>query len=247
VSYDLRGLDVTVVLTSCGRLNELAQTLAGFHQHFIPEHFIVIDDKADSAIATMLARDYPHIEIVLNSPQLGQFKSIDKAYGLVKTKYIFHMEDDWSISAANNIQSALYLLEKTSDLSCICLRSLDDLKAKLKKRVENITFENEEFVKMAHGAHPEYFGITFNPMLIKRETWENVKPLAQFKTEEAISLHFKKQRKTIAYFKNGQITHIGINKHVEDPTQPKRARGFLARLKRSIEKRINRIKRKFQP
>lgn len=42
------------------------------------------------------ASKYPQFfKVILNSEKLGQIASIDKAYGEVTTKYVYHLEDDW--------------------------------------------------------------------------------------------------------------------------------------------------------
>ena len=46
-------------------------------------------------------------KIIYNDVNIGQCKSIDKAYELVDTEYIFHCEDDWEFTSPNFIINLL--------------------------------------------------------------------------------------------------------------------------------------------
>lgn len=245
MSYDLRQHDITVVLTSCGRKDVLLQTLAGFHKYYKPARFIVIEDKADKDIERAVKAAFPNIEMVLNSPQLGQMASIDKAYSMVTSKYIFHMEDDREPSGYNNIADCLALLDKNECLSGICLNNMVDVPQKYWK-YDELKEGDTTFYYMQVKAHPEWFGYSFNPSLLKREIWLQHQPFKGFVTEENLSLKMKVLNKSVAYVIPGFFQHIGYNMHVNDPMQPKRKRNFWGRQMRSIEKRWNRLKRKFQ-
>ena len=37
-------------------------------------------------------------EVLVNKKRMGQLFSIDKAYSIVATEYIFHCEDDWVLA-----------------------------------------------------------------------------------------------------------------------------------------------------
>ena len=37
-------------------------------------------------------------DVLVNKKRMGQLFSIDKAYSLVTTEYIFHCEDDWVLA-----------------------------------------------------------------------------------------------------------------------------------------------------
>ena len=90
--------NITFVLTSCGRYDLLRYTLKSFLQyntHYPIEKYIIIEDGAYNNELGQVMNEYPWMEWIVNGKRIGQIKSIDRAYSLVKTEYIFHCEDDW--------------------------------------------------------------------------------------------------------------------------------------------------------
>ena len=71
--------------------------------------------------------------------------------------------------------------------------------------------------------------------------WREHGPYEHFKTEEGLSQFAKGRGLRIAMLIPSLADHIGDERHAEDPFQPKRAKTPLARLKRSIAKRWERI------
>ena len=49
----------------------------------------------------------------------------------------------------------------------------------------------------------------------------------------------------MTFLNPGSAVHIGGEAHVEDPFRKARAKGFLPKLKRSIDKRLTRLRRRF--
>ena len=91
--------EVTLIITSCNRNNLLSKTLcsfAKFNTYPIKECIIVEDS---SFILDISRLDIPHLDypirVISNRKNIGQVRSIDRAYAEVKTPYIFHCEDDW--------------------------------------------------------------------------------------------------------------------------------------------------------
>jgi len=90
--------DVTVVLTACNRADLLEKTLDSFFEMntYPLKRFIIIDDGMNFGCNDFIKEKYDFpIELIYNDPKLFQIKSIDYAYSLIDTEYIFHMEEDW--------------------------------------------------------------------------------------------------------------------------------------------------------
>lgn len=89
--------DLTVVLTSCRRPDLLIGTLDSFFStnDYPLREFIIIEDSDDESVWAIPAR-YPEqpIRVILNGVNIGQHRSIDRAYSEVQTPYILHLEDD---------------------------------------------------------------------------------------------------------------------------------------------------------
>ena len=44
-----------------------------------------------------------YVTVIVNKKHLGQFKSIDRIYQDIKTKFVLHLEDDFQALPNNNI------------------------------------------------------------------------------------------------------------------------------------------------
>jgi hypothetical protein len=110
--------DVTVVLTSCNRPELLEKTLISFIKYNtyrnIKETIIIDDSGIYGCNNIVLNKPYlnPYLKIlniksIYNKTNIGQIQSIDKAYSYVKTKYIFHCEEDWEFLQTGFIEKSL--------------------------------------------------------------------------------------------------------------------------------------------
>jgi len=235
--------DVTLVLTSCGRFDLLVETLesleaaepTGF------AHRIIIEDSADAAMAAQIRARFPDYELIFNQPNLGQMRSIDRAYGAVTTPYVFHCEDDWRFEPRPFLDQCRSVLETHPEVSVACVRKPAELHPKFQARLVSL---EEGVAIMPPDAHPEWFGYSFNPSLVRLDTWRRYGPFAAHGSEEVLSYRLKKDGFTLAFLTPGSAVHIGGEAHVEDPFRKARARGFWPKLMRSIDKRMTRLRRK---
>lgn len=236
--------EYTIVLTSCGRFDLLTETLKSLFNSLDipPTRTIVIEDTGNAEVERAVTDlKYP-VEVVLNNPQLGQMKAIDKAYALVTTPYIFHCEDDWRFLRSDFLKESMTILQACADASMVCLRPRHELNPLIRNEPK-IDVQGVQCFAQDPTKHPEYFGHSFNPGLRRLEDFKRLGPYAPRGREEDISYYFKKAGFKIYTLEVPAVEHIGNERHVDDPTQPKRARTFFPKLKRSIKKRIKRIKR----
>lgn len=110
--------DVTFVLTSCGRMDLLEQTLDSFFKYneYPIERYLITEDSADPEIfkqcEELNQRKYGgKLEFIFNHDKLGHLMSVDKAYGMVKTPYIFHCQEDWEFLKGDFIKPSIKVLE----------------------------------------------------------------------------------------------------------------------------------------
>tara|TARA_B110000003_G_C16651144_1_gene534162 strand:+ start:227 stop:922 length:696 start_codon:yes stop_codon:yes gene_type:complete len=122
--------EVTVVLTSCARPEFLIRTLESFEKYntYPIKEFIVIEDggchKTEQIINEKLSK-YP-VNFIFNSTNLGQLKSIDKAYAQVTTELVFHLEEDWEFTQPGFIEHSLNHLHRYPKCIMLSLRKFDD-------------------------------------------------------------------------------------------------------------------------
>ena len=207
---------VTTVLTSCGRWDLLSETIGSFLDHHEPGRFLVAEDSGDADFAGRIATTFPMIEVLLNDPRLGQHRSIDRAYGMVETPFILHLEDDWRCDGPMHVEQAAALLGERSELSGVCFRRFRELKLTHRMFARRFTHDGIDYADM-RSAHRDWYGYSFNPSLVRRESWGAHGPLAKYANERVFSRHMKDQGLSVAFQLPGVASHIGSGRSVFDP------------------------------
>lgn len=107
-SKGINSNSVTVTMTSCKRLNLFVPTVNSFLacctdlSDFVYE-WIVVDDNSSEADREFMKITYPFITFVFKSPdQKGHAQSMNIIRDLVKTPWVFHLEDDWQFYVPGN-------------------------------------------------------------------------------------------------------------------------------------------------
>jgi len=223
---------VTLCLTSAGRPDLLRTTLktllAANASSF--QEIIVIDDFASAECEQVVRGLCPRANLLLNHSRLGQHRSVDRMYRLVKTPYIFHCEDDWQFDPMPIISDCLKGLLAIRDASVVCVRALGEyLNKEQMTEAEPVEIEGVRFL-LRSPAVPIWNGFTFNPSLLRRALWEEHGPYERFFKEEDISEHMKARELRVVQLAGGTCRHIGDGRHVDDPFQaPHLDPGRLAR------------------
>ena len=92
------GRRVTLVVTSCGRLPGLRRTIASFlaANTYPIDRYLIMEDSGDVRMAGRVIEEFGDVfDVVVNKRRMGQLFSVDKAYSLVHSDFVFHCEDDW--------------------------------------------------------------------------------------------------------------------------------------------------------
>ncbi|KZK79558.1 hypothetical protein PsAD46_04270 [Pseudovibrio sp. Ad46] len=231
--------DVTLCITSCGRLDLLRETLDSFmprHVQFFADAFLT-EDANSQAVREWLQENYPQFKVFMNAPKLGHLRSVDTMYQEVRTPYIFHGEDDWLFEDVEIISACKKILESDSSISVVCVRQFSDLS---ENQVKNFQINEVDGIKF--GCHPverhaKWGAFTFNPSLLRRSLWEQYGPYVQYETEAGISIRMKQDGLKIAFLDPGSCKHIGWDAHVDDPFQGGKSSKLIKKLMNSIKKR----------
>ena len=123
---------VTIVLTSCNRVELLDNTLESFVKYntYPIYQTLLIDDSGVFHCNSHLCKKYPQLNIteIYNIKNMGQIPSIDKVYAMVKTKWIFHCEEDWQFLEYGFIEKSMKILkeDKTDKIFTVWLRPHND-------------------------------------------------------------------------------------------------------------------------
>ncbi len=234
----------TIVVTSCGRFDLLRETLQSLFANLDrpAARAIVIEDSGDDAVRAAVDGLAMPVEVILNRPQLGQMKALDKVYALVDTPYAMHCEDDWEFFRKGFIAESLAILKARPDVSMVGLRPRAELNTLVREMpVERLG--SLEYFTLDPALHPEYFSYSFNPGMRRVSDIRDMGSLAAIGYEPDVSYAFKQKGFRIANLQQPAVRHIGDGRHVEDPTLPKKAKTPWAKLKRSFEKRMKRWRR----
>lgn len=235
--YKIDSRKFTTVLTSCGRFDLLGETVASFQRHFDVDRVVIAEDSENSQAAGKFAREFPVSDMRVNFPKLGQMGSIDAHYANITTPYIVHLEDDWGFTRSLDLDRVTDFLEARPDISVVCIahRIYDP---RFQKGAKRETHGGIDYFVWDIDTHPKWFSYSFNPSVARHALWREVGPFTKFVTEENLSLFLKERGMRIAMVVPGIADHIGDDRHAHDPFQPKRAKTFLERMKRSIAKRL---------
>jgi hypothetical protein len=207
--------NVTLVLTSCNRLDLLEQTITSIPQYLLSQipKKILIDDSGDKLChSTLLDASYlKDWMIILNPSKIGQPASIDRAYANVHTDYVFHCEDDWGFEDYDFITPSLNILEKYDNLVQVTFR----------KDSPHMAFD-EVYEQGTENAFrvliPDYNGwpgFTYNPNIFRFSAYKKLGS-CEGKTEKDVGLFYKEQGLYTAALERRVVYHLGDGRHVYD-------------------------------
>jgi len=230
--------DITLVVTSCGRFDLLKRTLASFDQFNtadIREVFIT-EDAGDDAVRLAIPEHWlGHCTFLINRPKLGQLASIDLAYGLVKTPYIFHCEDDWAFYRPGFIEDSKTVLEQRPDILQVWLRNyVYDLQV----HSPYIHLGPREMIGGVpcyplQSDKPEWQGFSLNPGLRRIKEYWLCAPYAEFEGEKGLSRRYAQLNLAAVTLEGDAVLHTGFGLHVATAAE---------RLTKARRKRRERIK-----
>jgi hypothetical protein len=236
-------LGITMVITSCGRQDLLAETVKSFEQYApntLDELIIVEDGPADNSFVKELMPTLPKLTL-LNSPvpRRGQLLNIEMAYDQVTTPYIFHCEDDWRFTTPRFIEDSHRILE--AHRSCLMVH-LREHKEQWQVEFNRSWIEETEYRLIDEQGELSYwktrpwiqhdggYGFTFNPGLRRLEDYRQAGgirgPVARrygpfFNVKDGCLM----ERTNAEYFQRagmwcasleptGRVVHIGEHRHI---------------------------------
>ena len=218
--------EVTVILTSSGRWDLLRITLESFFRYNTHDiKAFHINDDSGKEIPVEFYTDFPVVKWTTGQSFKNQIKSLDYLYWLVKTSYVFQMEDDWEFIRPGFIEDSMEILERDPRILMVWLKELEDHNA-----------SPVEWVTPAVTSYPPPgpLGIfkrmpdlwawhRFNPSLKRKADYDIIAPFSKhtifnrekpWKSEADISQVYHKLGFTAAILPNQYIRHIGEGRHV---------------------------------
>lgn len=235
---------VSCVLTSCGRIDLLEKTLNSFiifNDYERIKEFIIIEDSADPKIAEELNKlneeKYNGIfKVIINEHRLGQSASIDKAYAMVDTEYVFHCENDWQFYRKGFIQASLGVLEtQPKVLQCWIRPKSDGILNKIEPKVYQLPGGYKVRRVLPHDFSyadidadgiavkvqvSGYIGFSWNPGLKRMSDYKLIKAYSNYKHEHMVDRFYKENGYMVVSLsendQDGYVKHIGWNNSTPD-------------------------------
>jgi hypothetical protein len=168
---------ITVVLTSCGRLDLLARTIQSFMQFntYPISEYMIVEDSGDPIIATKIIDTFPDWDLIFNHKKRGVIHCIDDAYSHVKTPYIFHLEDDWEFTKGGFIEDSLKILESNPNILQVWLRGENDPNGHpIEPEVKEV--QGVKFRMVSTHQWGVWHGFSFNPGLRRLSDYNLIAP-----------------------------------------------------------------------
>jgi hypothetical protein len=172
--------NVTVVITSSNRPELLFRTLYSFlnFNTYGISKIIIIDDSENTQFHETIKKIFgTFCEIICNPKRIGQIKSIDEAYSIVKTPWIFHCEDDWEFYRGGFIEDSLSLMKADPKILQVWLRELGDTNGH-PVLPEQYTHNDVSYYNLSFN-YLGYNGFSFNPGLKRLSDYELIKPYSE--------------------------------------------------------------------
>ncbi len=222
--------DVTVVITCCGRFDLLKETLNSFFKNntYPIKKIIVTEDSGNNEVYKAIPEQHKeHFTVIVNKENLGQIKSIDKAYALVDTDYIFHCEEDWVFYRKGFIEDSKAMLESNHKVYQVWLRSFyHDIQRDYPFHTlgDDISANNVTAYRLL-SSNPKWQGFSFNPGLRRLSDYHAIsggyssfldESNSSSSVESALSRHMKDNHMFAAILENDAVAHIGYGHHIND-------------------------------
>lgn len=220
--------DVTLFITSCGRPSLLKITLESFVKYntYPIKEVILCEDSGNTSINEFVKDILPYpIIFCYNDERIGQMKTIEKYTPLIKTKYVFHLEDDYEFFDSGFIELSFKIMDTDQNISQVLLE--DEQHNYFKVHINNnlcykvLTNDpNTHLGKYGNYGDGALCVFSWRPSLKKIEIALLRIPYQPWDDEYTIQLEINKRGKYAVITKNvkngkkGFCSHIGTNYHV---------------------------------
>ena len=229
--------DISLVITSCRRFGLLEQTIDSMLPWIgkFAKRYIVEDGEDSSGFFRQIEEKYGFTTII-NGENIGQHKSIDRAYAEVDTKYIFHCEDDWLFVREPNFPGAMHFLdnglEEHDKISLVCFRDFTTNRKYRQDAYREVIAYGSRY-RYAFRPGSRYNSFTFNPSLLRRDLLNVTGPYGSFLTEGSIARFLRKREYIIVTEIPGVVSHLGEESHI-----PRRSPKWYERIGQWIRKGV---------
>jgi len=210
--------NITMCITIGLRPTELRRTLKSLSSICSSMPVIAINDFGDMETNKVFQEIVPHGVIVKHISKKNHHKALDQLYSNVKTKYIFHCEDDWIFSSTDFVDKSINILQEFPNVSSVSFRDINDFSFTADQLNERLIIEknNLRYTRL-DPLHDQWYGFSLNPNIFEKKLWESIGRFSQFKKERHISRYLRSQGKHTAFIEPGPCIHGGDNVSIANP------------------------------
>jgi GT2 family glycosyltransferase len=209
--------DVSVVFTSCGRLELLEKTIKSFlkyNTYPIDKYIIIENEKQENTehVVSEIFKDLNFL-LIINDENIGQVSSIDKAYSFINSEYIFHCEDDWEFYNKDFIQYSIDVLKHNKKYINVNIRKrFDGEKGSMHPISEKLyTDSNTCFHEYELNYLGTWHGFSWNPGLRRNSDYKFIKNYKQYKDEAGVGNFYKEHGYLAVCLEEEYCKHLGTN------------------------------------
>ena len=116
--------DVTLFITSCGRPKLLRRTIESFVKYntYPIKEVIICEDSAKEGIVDFTKDIFPYpVIFCYNEVRSGQMKTIERYTPLIKTPFVFHLEDDYEFFDYGFIELSFKIMDTDKNIALVLL------------------------------------------------------------------------------------------------------------------------------
>lgn len=212
-------MNITAVITSCGRFDFLEKTLESLVKYADAsfDKIIIVDNSTnpdtEQHIKAVSEKIQTPLYLLANPVNIGQVSSIDLAYSYVDTEYIFHCEDDWEFFDTGFLSLSKQLLDDIPNIINVNLRiRFDGEKGSMHPVSDLIVSKSgihyHEYLINYLGA---WHGFSWNPGLRRKKDYDLIKPYKQYGEESGVGKVYKDMGYVAACLEKSYCKHIGTN------------------------------------
>lgn len=194
---------ITIVITSSGRLNYLKETMDSLiknNQTNARCYWHIIDDNPNCKDFKDFSKKYDFDLKIINKRNQGLGYCLNRIYRTIKTKYIFHCEDDWLFKSQINLTQLINILESRSYDSQLILKREQPYKTDPVKR-NNIYYLDNYY--------------SFNPHLVRTDIVSKLIPFSMKNTEKTATNIARRNNifsEIVNYLEEPIVSHIGFER-----------------------------------
>lgn len=239
---------ITFTITTCKRYDLFSQTMNSFINCCTDidkiSRWICVDDNSSEEDRKKMQEKYPFFEFYFKTPEeKGHPRSMNILQKMVKTPYVFHMEDDWTFFIQKPyLQNCLDILSENPEFGqCLINRNYAELPEHIRYvgGHHQTTDENKRYIlhehaptveaqqkfyeKYGHKDNCAYWPhFSFRPSLLKTSVWKQLGPfdenVAHF--EMVYARNYAQKKLQSVFLEGVYCKHTGrLTSEMNDPTK----------------------------